>query len=117
MRVPALAFAAVLLAGPVLAQTSPGQGSGSAGQSTTQPAAPGQGNGSDPGGSNPGGFGPAGSPRGNGQRVDSEFSRFRVDAQGRAPLLAPAGSLEAGRPAPSQPPAEVPPNPWLQRGG
>ncbi|ONG50090.1 hypothetical protein BKE38_19480 [Pseudoroseomonas deserti] len=117
MRVPALVLAAGLLAGPAFAQTGPGQDGGAAGQSTTQPASPGQGNGSDPGGSNPGGFGPAGAPRGDGNRVDSEFGRFRVDAQGRAPLSAPPGSLDAGQRAPSQPPAEVRPSPWLQRGG
>ncbi|WP_159993311.1 hypothetical protein [Roseomonas sp. 18066] len=113
MRALALAFSASLLAGAALAQGAPRQDGNTLGPVTTQPAAPGQGNGSDAGGSNPGGYGPAGGPRGDGNRVDSEFSEYRLDAQGRGPLLPPAGSLAPGQRAPSQPPQTIPPHPWL----
>jgi hypothetical protein len=114
MRVLALSLAAATLAGGLaLAQTAPQPNGNVVGPATPQEAFPGQGNGSGPGGSNPGGIGPAAAPPGNGRGVDSEFSRFRLDAQGRAPLTAPPGSLDPGRAAPSQPPQTIPPHPWM----
>ncbi|MBE9604312.1 hypothetical protein IAI18_05505 [Acetobacteraceae bacterium H6797] len=50
------------------------------------------------------------------QNGGSEFGAFKVE-NGRAPLLAPPGTLDPGKPAPSQPPANAPASPWLNRQG
>ena len=103
----------VSIAGLAQAQNAPGAlpaPSGStAGQAPNQPQ-PGQGPNAATGGQ--GGTGAntsAAAPR----TPQSEFTAFKVE-NGRAPLLAPAGTLAPGQRAPSQPPAVIPTSPWLE---
>lgn len=102
-----LAAALVSFGMPAFAQTNPPQlpapSGNTTGQTATQPASPGQGNGSEAGMSTP-----ATPPAGNGRQVDSAFSNLKVGPDGRAPLTQPAGALAPGMRAPSQPPAGTP---------